>query len=151
MIQADDVFKFLKNGVHLGAISIGMSTHEIKTIYGEPTSITGSDDIGYLFYKEVRLGFWGDKIDEIAIIFDKEFVSFSFYLELLESIQSLDSDTKLNEVILILNYLDINWKSTYDKNNREYFFIETNNNIWITFDLEENRIIKISYTGLRPN
>ena len=104
-----------------------------------------------MFYKEVRLGFWGDKIDEIAIIFDKEFVSFSFYLELLESIQSLDSDTKLNEVILILNYLDINWKSTYDKNNREYFFIETNNNIWITFDLEENRIIKISYTGLRPN
>ena len=151
MIQADDVFNFLKNGMHLGPISIGMSTHEIKKIYGEPTSITGSDDIGYFFYKEVRLGFWGDKIDEIAIIFDKEFVSFSFYLELLESIQSLDSYTKLNEVILILNFLDITWKSTYDKNNREYIFIETSNNVWITFDLEENRIIKISYTGLRPN
>ena len=44
MIQADDVFKFLKNGMHLGAISIGMSTHEIKEKYGEPTSITGSED-----------------------------------------------------------------------------------------------------------
>jgi hypothetical protein len=147
MIQADDVFKFLKNGMHLGAISIGMSTHEIKEKYGEPTSITGSDDVGYFFYNEIRLGFWGDKIDEIAIIFDKDFVSFSFYLELLESIQSLDSSTKLNEVILILNFLDINWECKYDKHNREYLFVETSGKVWIIFDLEENRIVKISYTG----
>jgi len=147
MIQADDVFKFLKNGMHLGAISIGASTREIKEKYGEPTSITSSDDVGYFFYKEIRLGFWGDKIDEIAIIFDKDFVSFSFYLELLESIQSLDSYTKLNEVILILNFLDINWECKYDKNNREYLFIETSGKVWIIFDLEENRIVKISYTG----
>jgi hypothetical protein len=147
-IQTDDFLKFLKNGMPIGAVSIGMNTHEIKEIYGEPTSVTGNDEMGYFFYKELRLGFWKDKIDEIAIIFDKDFVSFSFYTEFSGSIQSINSSTKLNEVFLILNFLEINWKSAYDQNNREYLFIETSDKVWITFNLEENRIAKISYTGL---
>lgn len=134
--------------MQVGNISIGMYTHEIKEIYGEPTSITGNEEIGYFFYKELRLGYCKDRIDEIAIIFDNDFVSFSFYTEFAESIQSINSSTKLNELFLILNFLDLNWKSAFDKNNREYLFIETGDNVWVTFNLEDNRIAKISYTGL---
>ena len=149
MIISINILDFILKGSINDEILIGMPISKIKKKYGKPTNVYGDDQVGYLEFRHVRIGYHKKYVDEIAILFNKEFAEFGINVASLPLINSINSGTKTTEIIQILNNSAIVWKSQYSKYDIDYFHIRTEKDVFITIELETDRITKISCSNTK--
>ena len=143
-MDINDIFDFLKNGESLAGISLGMPVNDVIDKLGNNFERVGNEEIGYLQYEVLRLGYTKNTIDELAIVFSKRRTPvYAINIDLLQSIKVLDSSTKLHQFILILNYAQIKWQ--VEKNlDWDYLILKTEAGVGVLFYLDSGEINLIS-------
>ena len=144
------MLNFLKTGHTLNGIAIGSTLSDLKTTLGEPTETVGDHQNGYVYYEYYRYGYTKDNITELSIEFPRidtpillKDVEYRKYdISLFEDF-SLDQNTKLHEIIKLLNHLRLDWtaKNEIDK---DHGIIRLGNGLSVVIDLSDGTIVRIS-------
>ena len=144
------MLNFLKTGHTLNGIAIGSTLSDLKTTLGEPTETVGDHQNGYVYYEYYRYGYTKDNITELSIEFPRidtpillKDVEYRKYdISLFEDF-SLDQNTKLHEIIRLLNHLRLDWtaKNEIDK---DHGIIRLGNGLSVVIDLSDGTIVRIS-------
>ncbi|SFM74852.1 hypothetical protein SAMN05428949_0654 [Chitinophaga sp. YR627] len=141
--KINEILHVFKHGLACLDISIGMLLKELQNIYGFADEVIGDSNAGYLRYSDIRIGYFGDYIDEVAITFDKD-PHFKIEIEGLEDLKHVDREMKMNQFIHILNYAGLRWSSKYRDNHLDYVSIGVEEGSDVLFDLETGRIMRIA-------
>lgn len=135
---------FLKVGLTALNVSQVPSKDEIYQVYGEPIEVVGDNNYGYYLYpKGLQFGYFGTRIDEVALIF--KFCQDEFYSVLnilLKETLVINKNTKIHELIKFMNYEKIKWESI-DNHSIGAFSLRTEGNVIVMFDLETGELIKM--------
>src|SRR5689334_4788263 len=143
-MTGDDILSFITTG-EIQGIRTGMTINEVKEKLGQPEKVIGDSKAGYLMYGIVRVGYWGDSVDELALIFNKHTdITISLDYKDDEVYFEISARSKINEVIRLLNYKEINW-DCYNKGDTDYFIIRSVIKAAIIFDLYDGSLFMISY------
>jgi len=137
-----NILDFLRNANNLNGVHLNDSVDKVFELRGDPLEIIGDKACGFLHYGNgIRFGYFGTEIDELAIIFygGKSIT----YIVDCEHIRIINEKSTINEILLFLNFSNIEWKSN-DEKNVNVFSVKLNNNIYILFDLLTGRLTKIS-------
>lgn len=147
--RISEILHIVKYGLACLNISIGMSLEELDKIYGPADEVIGESKAGYLKYGDVRVGYFGDYIDEVAIIFDKN-PQFKIEVVGLEELKYVDREMNMNQFIHVLNYAGLRWSAKYRDNHLDYVSICIEAGSEVLFDLETGLIMRIALLDGKP-
>ena len=147
MIALQDILKLMREGFSHEEIRFGMPIKELRTKLGEPNNAIGDSQMGYLTYDLLRIGYYSDVVDEIAILFEEEdHWVFKLNLEELNGeIDTITNGTKINEFIKLFNTHGFMWRSQYRNNEMDYVSISVEHGSEVLFDLETGLIKRIAF------
>lgn len=144
MIETKDLISFLKTGESLCDIKIGHKKADVISRFGEKLDQYGEKDYGYLeLPKGIRFGFWGDEIDELAVLNKREDALFELHVPDLHETFTLGPKTTIHEAIKFLNWSKVIW-SVVDTANIFSLTIFTQGQVGLVFDLEDGELMIIS-------
>lgn len=141
--EVNYILEVIKHGLNYLDILMGMPVKELQEIYGAPDEVNGDLKAGYLRYESLRIGYFGDYIDEVAILFSEN-TCFQIQIDELEDISVIDAHTSINHFMHILNYAGLQWTSQYRKNRLDYTSIVIEGCCEAMFDLETGYIMRIA-------
>jgi len=148
VIGVDEILHVVKEGLACLDISLGMSIEKLQEIYGAPNEIGGDSSAGYLNYGYIRVGYLGDYVDEVAIMFDDD-PQFKLEIEELKEIKCISGQTTINQFVHVLNYAGLRWFSEYRENHLDYISITVEAGSEVLFDLETGHIMRIALLDSR--
>ncbi|WP_315814163.1 hypothetical protein [Paraflavitalea speifideaquila] len=145
-MTGNDILNFLNTGVIHG-INIGMSVASVKDTLGIPNENTGDENIGYLFYGILSLGYYKNTIDGIAINFFKD-KTINVLIDENDFGESavINGNTQIHEFIYLLNSRTLLWECSNTKE-LDYFTIRSKKGVGVIFDLYDGRLNRLSYAG----
>jgi hypothetical protein len=139
-----DLIRFIKEGDVNSTIFLGMNLEEAIRLQGNDFERIGNMQSGYIKDAELRLGYFENKVDEIAIMY------FDTNIEHLVDGEygsvSVSKKTQIHEFIQILNYNEISWKS-YKETDLDYFYLIAQSGVTGIFELDSGTLNRISFTG----
>lgn len=110
MIETADLIEFLRKGERLCGISIGMKKQEVIEKFGSQLYVYGDKQVGYMeLPKGIRFGYFGNFIDEMAILNEGEDAVYSILVENAGKKISIGPETTIAEAKELLNYSGIKW------------------------------------------
>lgn len=103
--------------------------------------------MGYLFYDPLRIGYFGDSVDGIVVLFDEEHdFNFIICLDNVEGgIDVIRKEMKIYELIKVLNNNGVTWSAQYKKNELDYVSIIVEKGSEVVFDLDTGCINRIGF------
>jgi hypothetical protein len=93
-----EILHVIKEGLSCLYISLGMPIEKLQEIYGAPNEVIGDSSAGYLNYGYIRVGYFDDYVDEVAIMFDGD-PQFKLEIEELEEIKCISGQTTINQFV----------------------------------------------------
>ena len=139
-----DLTGFIKKGNINSKIFLGMSIEEVISLLDKDYERIGNMQSGYIQVAELRIGYFGTKVDEIALMYfdtDIEHLVVGEYGSC-----SISKKTQIHELVQVLNYNGVEWKS-YKETDLDYFYIRAHNGVTSIFDLDSGMLNRISITG----
>ncbi|WP_113635888.1 hypothetical protein [Nubsella zeaxanthinifaciens] len=139
-------FEFLKTGNNLNGVILNDPKDKISELLGEPIELIGDRECGFFQYKNgVRIGYFGNEIDELAISFVGR--GDIFYSVKLDNTYEITNHTQIHEFIFFLNNNNLSWKS-FDEKSKMAFSIILKSGVYVVFDLETGCLYKIGKSRL---
>jgi hypothetical protein len=144
MIETKDLITFLKTGQSLCGTEIGHRKADVISTFGEDLIQYGEKDYGYFeLPKGIRLGYWGDQIDELTVLNKREDAIFELNVTDLHETFTIGPKTTIHEAIKFLNWSYVRW-SVVDTANKFSLTLLTEGQVGLVFDLEDGELMKIS-------
>lgn len=148
-----NLIEFLKFNVRNSLIKLGTPVHEVEAYYGKPREIVGTEEFGWLYYKDgARLIFFDGVINEVG--FDlKKLASnrLSFKHEVIneqnKAIGVITAKTTIREFLTLLTEAGIKYRYLNFEHNSGISII-TSGNVVVRLDIDDNRIDLINYMGV---
>lgn len=126
---------FLNNPEQELGINLQDPLEKVNLKFGNPTKIVGDSRAGYLYFGAIRIGYFGDFVDEIAIEFKKRNTKFRISIEQLkDEITEVNWKTKIHQFIHVMNYSKINW-NTHNTKDDDYFYLKLESGLFAIFYL----------------
>ena len=147
MIVIHDIISLMRDGFYHDDINFGMSVKDLKKRLGSPDGIIGDSQMGYLIYNPLRIGYLGDIVDGIVILFDNEHdFRFNIDFDNLEGENdAIRKDMKIHELIKVFNNNGVMWSAQYQKNELDYVSINVEKGSEVLFDLDTGYINRIGF------
>jgi hypothetical protein len=151
------MIEFLKGGKKLNGIEMGMTVKDVNSILGEPTSVSGENNYGYIHYGAYRYGFTGDVINEMAIEFKyidkplkfKDLEWKKYDISLFEDFK-INAKSKIHKILSLINHLQLNWKAQ-NGIDKDTLTVKIENGPYVLFDLYDGTVDKITVVNGHQN
>jgi hypothetical protein len=146
MIETKDLILFMKTGQSLCDVKIGHKKAEVISRFGTRLEQYGEKNYGYFeLPKGIRFGYFGDEIDELAVLNKREDAVFELPVPDLHETFSISPKTTICEAIKFLNWSSVKW-SVIDTANKFNLTLLTQGKVGLIFDLEDGELMIISTT-----
>jgi hypothetical protein len=148
MISIANILALMRHGFHHDDIRFGMPISQIIAKLGRPDNIMGNNQLGYITYDFLRIGYWDDIVDEIAIFFEGDS---SLKLRIDEETSDdegnvIKTGMMLHDFISLLNNHGIFWQGQYRQNELDYVSLRVENMSDVTFHLDTGSIYRIAFS-----
>lgn len=142
-IKNENIIDFICTGI-LDRAKLQETKSIIFKEYGEPDYIEKYKNGNYYHFKDMRLFFSDDKLQEIAVLFSENEFAYSIreYADIIDK-EFIDCNFSLHSMICLLNYLKTDWKFSHNQP-YDYTEITVNKKTSIYYYLYTGRLEKIS-------
>jgi hypothetical protein len=148
MISIANILTLMRHGFHHEDIRFGMPISEIIAKLGRPDNLIGNNQLGYITYDFLRIGYWDDIVNEISIFFEGD-SNLNFRIDEDTSNDEgnvIKTGMMLHDFISLLNNHGIFWQGQYRQNELDYVSLSVENMSDVTFHLDSGFIYRIAFS-----
>jgi hypothetical protein len=137
-----DIIKFLKEGQLFEIREIETEDLTVKKL-GKPDEIEDYGKKGKFFhYHNLRLSFFEDKLDGIAVFFRNSERTFEINVD--DDVFVIGKNMPLTSMLHLLNTIGLKWTIQYEQSKLDYLLVEIQTGVKIYYNLENDHLERIT-------